>query len=247
MAVRPSRPRPSRPVPRASRAPRPIAPPDGPLTRDRIAGQALALIDDAGLEACSMRRLGARLGVEGMAIYHHFPSKGALLDAVMDLLAQEIAVPDEEPPLERLRTSLRSYRAIALRHPHAFVLLATRRFNSPAAFGVYERLLATFAELGLDARESARWFRLTGTFVNGHGLSEVASREQEPDATPLALQHEPGAIPLPHVRAAAPHLRVDALEEVFEWGLTVLLDTLAARVGARTRRGVSRAAGAPRP
>ena len=42
-----------------------------PLSRERIAQAALALIDRVGVEGCSMRRLGAELGVEAMALYHH--------------------------------------------------------------------------------------------------------------------------------------------------------------------------------
>ncbi|MBN9576941.1 MAG: helix-turn-helix transcriptional regulator, partial [Alphaproteobacteria bacterium] len=44
--------------------------------------QALALIDEAGLDGFSIRKLGARLGVEPMALYHHFPSRPAVLAAV---------------------------------------------------------------------------------------------------------------------------------------------------------------------
>ena len=63
------------------------------LSRDRLAAAALALIDRDGLEACSTRKLGAALGVEAMAIYHHFPSKERLLDAVAERLLAEMALP----------------------------------------------------------------------------------------------------------------------------------------------------------
>jgi AcrR family transcriptional regulator len=209
-----------------------------PLSRERIAQAALELIDDEGLESCSMRRLGARLGVEAMALYHHFPSKGDLLDAVMDRLLDEVELPASgtQPPLQRLRVCIRSYRGCAIRHPRAFVLLAARRFNTERAFAFYESLLGVFEELGLDAGQSARWFRLIGGFASGSGLAEVASRERVADATSLQLEHAPERIAYPRVRAVAPHLSVQKLDEVFEFGLDVLFEALAARThGARTQ------------
>ena len=48
-----------------------------PLTRERIAQTALELIDEEGLENCSMRRLGARLGVEAMALTTISPARAS--------------------------------------------------------------------------------------------------------------------------------------------------------------------------
>jgi AcrR family transcriptional regulator len=200
-----------------------------PLDRERIARTALAIIDSHGLEGCSMRRIGQELGVEAMALYHHFKSKAALLDAVLELLASEIQIPDHAsgPPIERIRLFSRSYRQLAVRHPRAFILLAARRFNTQRAFDVYEQILTMYADCGLAPREQAYWFRLVGGFASGAGMAYVASIERIPDASKLQLQHAPEAIPLPHVSAAAPFLRVDGLEAAFEFGLQVLLDALA--------------------
>ncbi|WP_186169341.1 TetR/AcrR family transcriptional regulator [Burkholderia gladioli] len=207
--------------------------PREPLTRERIAQAALALIDDEGLDGCSMRRLGARLGVEAMAIYHHFKGKGELLDAVMEQLLVGQQLNASLPPLKRLREFMRNQRAVAIAHPRAFILLASRRFNTDFAFALYEQVLAAFAELGLSAKESAFWFRLIGGYVCGAGMAEVASREQVDDATTLLLEHAPERIAYPHVRAIAPHLAVERLEANFELSLDVLLGALAAQVAAR--------------
>ncbi|ROZ72745.1 TetR/AcrR family transcriptional regulator [Ramlibacter sp. WS9] len=204
-----------------------------PLSRERIARSALELIDDEGLESCSMRRLGARLGVEAMALYHHFPSKGDLLDGVVDCLLEEVELPASGTPRQRLRACIRSYRACAIRHPPAFVLLAARRFNTERAFAFYEALLGVFGELGLTAQQSARWFRLIGGFASGAGMADVASRERIADATPLRLERAPELIAFPRVRAVAPHLSVKNLDSVFEFGLDVLFDALAAQTGSK--------------
>lgn len=180
-----------------------------------------------------MRRLGARLGVEAMALYHHFPSKGDLLDGVVDCLVEEIELPQTGAPLERLRACIGSFRACAIRHPPAFVLLAARRFNTERAFAFYEALLGVFGELGLTAQQSARWFRLIGGFASGAGMADVASRERVADATPLRLERAPELIAFPRVRAVAPHLSVKNLDSVFEFGLDVLFDALAAQTGPK--------------
>lgn len=215
------------------------AAPRQPLTPEGIAQAALSQIDRDGLEALSMRKLGQALGVEAMALYHHYPSKGRVLDAVIDVLAREIRIPPSGsmPPMQRLREALRSYRGIALTHPHAFPLLVGRRFNSAGAFAVYEQLLQIFAEAGLAPQQAAYWFRTTGYLASGAGMADIASREQGPDATPLTLQRDPAAVRLPHVAAVAPHLRVEHLDAVFEFALDALLGALERELAAaRPRR-----------
>ena len=66
-------------------------PPDEPLSRDRIVGAALALVDHEGLALC-MRRLAAALGVDPMAIYYYLPNKAALEDAIVEAVNVEMPV-----------------------------------------------------------------------------------------------------------------------------------------------------------
>jgi AcrR family transcriptional regulator len=234
--------RPKKPVRRIARArrqrEREREPRRVPLDRRRIATEALQIIDAAGLEQLSMRRLGAELGVEGMAIYHHFHSKAEVLDGVLELLLEEIELPPESvgPPLERLRRMFEATRAVAIRHPHAFVLLPTRRFNTDKALGYYERLLGLFRDAGFDARESARFFRLLAGYVTGAGLAEIGSRAQQPDATPVRLERfsEPQRFPL--VTRIVPELKVANLDAVFAFGMDVLFDAMAAHLKGRAVR-----------
>jgi AcrR family transcriptional regulator len=187
-----------------------------------------------------MRRLGAALGVEAMAIYHHYAGKGELLDAVVERLLAEVRTDDPDPaPLERLRSCVNSYRDVAVRHPKAFALLTNRRFNTPPAFEFYERVLQMLADAGFDERASARMFRLIGYYLNGAGLAEIASRAQQPDATPVALERPLELERYPRVAAVAPHLRVDQLDDVFRYGLDVIFEHLRAaapRPAPRRRR-----------
>jgi AcrR family transcriptional regulator len=68
------------------------------LSRDRICREALALVDEEGLDALSMRRLGARLGVEAMSLYRHVRDKADLLDALHTAVLGDLQPVGEPPP-----------------------------------------------------------------------------------------------------------------------------------------------------
>src|SRR5689334_22599545 len=113
-----------------------------PLSRERIVGAALALVGDEGLAAFSTRKLGERLGCEAMSIYHHFPSKQHLLDALVEHAISTVDVPEPGPDaLQRVRRSLYSYRAMAHRFPALFPLVAVHRLNTPAGVTFIESVL----------------------------------------------------------------------------------------------------------
>src|SRR5262245_45363112 len=95
-----------------------------PLSRERVCREALALVDEEGLEALSMRRLGARLGVEAMSLYRHVRNKADLLDALHVAVLADIApepppaVDGDEPEWRLLLGGMaRALRAALLRHP----------------------------------------------------------------------------------------------------------------------------------
>src|SRR3954454_15878579 len=93
---------------------------------------ALELIDREGLEALSMRKLGAELGVEGMALYRHVAGKQALLAGVVELLLEKLEVPAAGAKTwdEAWLALARSYRRLAHDHPGGFRPL--RRRAAPA-------------------------------------------------------------------------------------------------------------------
>ena len=71
-----------------------------PLSRGRIVEAALALVGDESLAGLTTRKLGERLGCEAMSIYHHFPSKQHLLDALVEHAITSVEVPEPGPDLE---------------------------------------------------------------------------------------------------------------------------------------------------
>lgn len=211
-----------------------------PLDRHRIAAEALRLIDAEGLEQLSMRRLGAALGVEGMALYYHFRNKGELLDAVLELLLEEMAPPEGTmAPLDRLRRTFEACRQIAIRHPQAFLLVPTRRFRTDAQLDYYEKLLGIFRDAGFDAAQTATMFRVLAGFVTGASLAEIGSRARQPDATPIRLEKFSDPERYPLVSAVVPHLRVSKLAAIFDFGMDLIFRAMKERLaGASAGRSV---------
>lgn len=192
------------------------------LTRERIRSEALALIEAEGLEAFSTRKLGAALGCEAMAIYWYYPSKEALLDAVVDELMSRIgrvAAPDAKDWVEALREVARAYRGLAHAHPNAFPLIATRRFATEGTFAFLERLFELARRQGLDDRTTARFFRAVSAYCSGIALNELAARGEEADRGVRAR--------FERVTAVSKWLEPQHEDDLFEFGLGVLLDALA--------------------
>src|SRR5690349_11011209 len=72
-----------------------VPPPTGrrpALTREQVLTAALKIVDEGGVEALSMRRLGQALDRNPMAIYRHAADKDALLDGVVERVVSEVVV-----------------------------------------------------------------------------------------------------------------------------------------------------------
>jgi AcrR family transcriptional regulator len=101
------------------------------LSRDRVLRTAVALADEAGVDAISMRRLGQELGVEAMSLYNHVANKGDLIDGMVELVLAEVELPSEEPDWQAaIRRCATSFHDVLLRHPWAAGLVLAPSSNS---------------------------------------------------------------------------------------------------------------------
>ena len=123
-----------------------------------------------------MRTLAQRLGVQAMSLYNHVAGKGALLDGLQERLTLEVIVPEsgDEPWPETLRRAAAAYRVVALAHPRAFVLLATRPLSTPAAIAHVAPILTAVASSGFGPGQGMLLLNVFFTFLNGYLLAEVA-------------------------------------------------------------------------
>ncbi|MBV9833146.1 MAG: TetR family transcriptional regulator [Alphaproteobacteria bacterium] len=210
------------------------------LSPERISAGALALIEKDGLEAFSTRRLGEALGVEAMALYHHFPSRAALFDAVAERLVASIALPADSPDiLAWLAETVRRYVMLARRYPQAFPLLATRRFNTEPALLFVERILAALEAAGASPQEAADIFRGLGAFANGAALADLAIR-----SAPALADRGVDTGRLPHVARAARFLGAAQAKRQFEANLAMLMMGVAERLKLRPASSGGRRIGA---
>ena len=227
MARRPASPGRPRPPGRLRRGPaRASETPRLPLTRARIVAAALELIERDGFAAFSVRGLGAALGCEPMSIYHYFPSKAHLQDALIDTVLDEFATrPPGDDPLARLREMMRSFRALAHRHPKLFQLLATHRLNTPTGVRVIDEVLALVRAAVPDDRLAAQWFRVLSYYVTGAALDETAGYAKGPSAS-VPVSDAYVAEHCPRLAAAAPYFRSPWWDSTFDLGLESLLAML---------------------
>ncbi|HUL56072.1 MAG TPA: TetR/AcrR family transcriptional regulator [Usitatibacter sp.] len=165
-------------MPRRTRSPAPAA-----LSRERIVAAALALVAREGLEAFSMRKVGAELGREAMSLYHFFPSKQHLVDALVDHAIESIEFPPGRlAPMERMRRLMRAYRAMAHRYARLYPVIAVHRLNTPTGVRFIERLLVLAREITGDDESAARGFRWLGYYLMGAALDETLGYAKGPSA-----------------------------------------------------------------
>ncbi|MFI6480502.1 TetR/AcrR family transcriptional regulator [Nonomuraea sp. NPDC050663] len=143
--------------------------------RPEILDAALAIADERGLEAVSMRAVAAALGVTPMALYGYFRNKDELLDGLVERLLAEI--PQAEGGWEeRLRALAWGYRQVARRHPAAFTLMFSRPSLTLDATRVVDAVYQALLDAGVPEADVPRLERLASTFVLGFALSEANGR-----------------------------------------------------------------------
>lgn len=196
------------------------------LTRERIETEALALIEREGLDAFSMRGLGQVLGVEAMSLYHHFPSKAHLLDALVDRVLGSVPIPPRDgDPAARLRQLVGHWRDVARRHARFYAWLSLHRWNSATGVAFLAEILACFTDAGLDRERAARGFRVLGYYVLGATLDETQGYANGPTSLQPMTQHELETRH-PEVAQAGRYFTAGQFDTTFGLGLDVLLGGL---------------------
>ena len=163
----------------------------GPLSRGRIVAAAIAMVDQDGVQALSMRKLGQLLGVEGMAIYHHVNGREDLLEAMVEQVISDVRVPPREPlgPADGWQGFLihvaHAIRSIAENHPRLFPLVATRPPAAPwlrpplRSLSLVEDFLDGLTARGIPEDHAVHVYKAFTSFLLGHLLLEVAERDAD--------------------------------------------------------------------
>jgi len=218
------------------------------LSRRVILDEAIAAIDDTGLTALTMRSLGARLGVEAMALYRYVNGREDLLEGVVDTLVDQIRVDPRArmQPADGWQAFLQwlahAVRKIATEHPAIFPLVATRHPSAPwlrpplRSLRVVEEFLDGLTSRGFTDRQAVQTYRIFTSFLLGHLLLESSASgaqtgpedepldEGEADVQPPSRDVDLADYPV--LMRTADLLAEDHTEAEFETALEALLDRL---------------------
>jgi len=203
-----------------------------PLTRDKIIEKAIELIDADGLEGLSMRRLGEALGVEAMAMYHHFPNKDAILDGVVARVIEQTgpAMPLDSADWKTVMLSGPASAARAIEvHPKVGWLFLGRQYTTSQSLQMLEAPLALLRSAGFEGQDlvdaahaifayAAGWYLLAsgeGGTWSGPAAAAIAAVPDAAEVTPLAVEFAPG---------------LRDWSSGFEVGMMALLEGLEARL-----------------
>jgi AcrR family transcriptional regulator len=201
-----------------------------PLSREKIEVTALTLIEEVGLEAFSTRKLGQSLGCEAMSIYHHFPSKAHLLDALVDRVIAHMHAPSPElspelSPAQRLLALAHSWRNTARSLPKFYLYLSIHRWNSETGIRFLNEILRCFHDAGLSQEQAARGFRVLAYFIMGATLDEISGYANGPSSLePMSLDELQRQYPL--VAQAGEYFSPNQFDKTFDLGLHALLQQL---------------------
>ncbi|OSZ60832.1 TetR family transcriptional regulator [Streptomyces pharetrae CZA14] len=161
--------------PRPSRGPKPA------LTLDQIVEAAVRVADTEGLEAVSMRRVGAELGTSAMSLYRYVPGKAELLDLMLDRVQR----PGEDPGSlggdwrSALEGMARATLALYRRHPWLLHVNQSRPILGPSALDGMEKVLSRIRPMGLSDPELISAILVIDSYVVGAARTQVYQEEAE--------------------------------------------------------------------
>ncbi len=146
--------------------------------REDVVGRALEVLDEYGLADLTMRRLGAELGVQPSALYHHFPNKQSLLAAVADEILTRGARPLPEGEWEdRVRAACHGLRDSCLAYRDGAEVVATARAFGLGGRPPYDELVSVLAAAGFADDLATAAARTLLHYVLGHTMDEQLHRQ----------------------------------------------------------------------
>ena len=211
-----------------------------PLSRERVLRAAVALADERGIEALTMRSLGQELGVEAMSLYNHVANKEAILDGVIELVVGEVvdavedvtlSDPAEWKPLTRRR--ILAAREVMLRHRWAPKVLESRAQAPAVLMRYYDGLLGLMLRGNFSADLAHHAMHALGSRALGF-TQELFEEDDDAPAETVAAMAEQMAPEYPNLAEMLKVVTHDADTTLgwcddqfeFEFSLDLLLDGL---------------------
>jgi len=200
-----------------------------PLSSARVLRAAVALADDAGLEAFSMRGLAQKLGVVPMALYKHVANKDELLDGMIDIVFSEIDLPAEGPDWRSaMRGRALSTRDALKRHGWAIGMMESRH-PGPANLRNHNAVMGCLRQAGFSFELAVHAYSVQDAYIYGFALQERDLALETPDSAGEAAQRRARTIgapeDYPYLVEIASRLTESGYDSAaeFAWGLDLIL------------------------
>lgn len=208
------------------------------LTSERVIAGAVALADQIGVDALTIRRLAESIEVKPMTIYHHVPNKEAIIDGMVDLVFSEIVLPPTDLDWRAaMLVRCRSMRHVLARHPWAPALMESRTTPGMATLRHHDAVLGCCRRAGFSLPATAHAYATIDAFMYGFALQEASLPATGGDE----MSELAGAIAEQMPTDLFPHLAEFTTDHVlqpgyefgaeFEYGLGLILDGLTATAG----------------
>ena len=163
-----------------------------PLTKERILDAALALADQGGIEALSMRKLGEELGVRAMSLYNHVTNKEELVSDLLERIVADFELPEPaEPWKEAMRRRGRSAYQVLKKHPWAIQELMTSSNAGPNMLRYVDATLGCLVEAGFSYESADHLWHAMDNHIYGYTLQEMSFPFQEKEYADTAREFLP--------------------------------------------------------
>ncbi|WP_084517962.1 TetR family transcriptional regulator [Microtetraspora niveoalba] len=214
------------------------------LNRDQIVRAALELLDAEGIDALSMRKLGARLGAGATSLYWHVANKDELLELAMDEVYREVRSPVGASWRETAGSVAWGLRGAILAHPWCVGLIGVLPSIGPNALVMSDRLVRACKEAGFQGIDIDFAVGAVIAYTLGAAVPEAAWRGLLNRAGESPCEAQKEMLPaIEGVAAGYPDLLerykdytaggldpLVARQIAFDYGLVALLDGLDARL-----------------
>jgi AcrR family transcriptional regulator len=203
-----------------------------PLSRARVMQAAVALADEAGLEAFSMRGLAQELGVVPMALYKHVANKEELLDGMVDIVFSEIELPSGDLDWRSaMRRRAISTREALKRHSWAIGMMESRQ-PGPENLRNHNAVMGCLRKAGFSFETAIHAYSVQDAYIYGFALQEKDLAFETPESAGEAAERRAETIgaldSYPYLVEIATKLRESGYDNAveFAWGLDLILNSL---------------------
>lgn len=220
------------------------------LTREKILAVALREVDEHGLAEFTMRGLGAKLGVQGMALYHHFRNKEQIVDGLVgELMTQVDLAEGVQDWAARVRLVHESLRRELLAHPNLLPAVITRPFNTPEAVRVTDQVLAILLSAGFGREDALYAYQTLRAYTLGYALTETVGLIVDPpkwDNRDRMTVQDYGDCGFVHLLEVVPAAATYDHDEEFASGLDTVIEGIRVRLIDTLREATDTADRGPR-